>query len=234
MLKKMVLSLVVLVAASVPAWAQVTVTGEGITHAVPDVATVSVSVVTESKFAVTALDNNSDSMSKVIKSLKALGIKKEELKTSTFRLEQRYVEKVNDTGGKEMVANGYTVINDLTISVCQTDTLGKVLDNLVKSGVNRVNSVSYGFSDPVKLLDQAREAAIKDARRKAELYVKTAGSKLGAVKTIAEYSARGYGAYSEDSSGYSNTVRGGRAVVEPGSRSIKVSVTVVWDVVPTK
>ena len=47
------------------------------------------------------------------------------------------------------------------------------------------------MSGPSKALDQAREAAIADARRKAEVYARAAGMRLGQVEWITE--ASGFG-----------------------------------------
>ena len=66
------------------------------------------------------------------------------------------------------------------------DTVGDVLDKLVKSGANKVSGVTYGLNDPSKVLDEARVAAVKDAKRRADLYSKTADVRLGKVITISE------------------------------------------------
>ena len=57
--------------------------------------------------------------------------------------------------------------------------VGEVLDQLVAAGANNVANVEFTVSEPGKLLDEARNAAFADARRKAELYAKAAGAQLG-------------------------------------------------------
>jgi uncharacterized protein len=49
--------------------------------------------------------------------------------------------------------------------------------------------VEFLHADMAKALDQAREAAFADARRKAELYAHAAGLELGRVAWITEDSA---------------------------------------------
>jgi len=61
-----------------------------------------------------------------------------------------------------------------------------VIDRLVAAGVNDISDIQFVVSAPSKPLDAAREAAMADARRKAELYAKAAGVVLGPAKMISE------------------------------------------------
>ena len=70
--------------------------------------------------------------------------------------------------------------------------VGKLLDRLVDAGANRGMQISFGMDNPEELLDQARLAAVLDARKKAELYVKGAGGSLGPVLTIVEGNLQPY------------------------------------------
>ena len=61
-----------------------------------------------------------------------------------------------------------------------------VIDVLVGAGANDIGGLNFSVSQASKLLDDARERAIADARRKAEIYAKAAGVTLGAPLNIAE------------------------------------------------
>ena len=72
------------------------------------------------------------------------------------------------------------LIDRLTGSVyrCQASVRGKaaaLVDTLVGAGANTIGGISFMVSQPSKLLDEAREQAVADARRKAEIYAKAAG-----------------------------------------------------------
>ena len=71
--------------------------------------------------------------------------------------------------------------------------VGDVLDRVVAAGATDVGNVSFLYlvSDASKLLDRAREAAIADARRKAEVYAKAAGIQLGRLEWITEDTSNG-------------------------------------------
>ena len=72
------------------------------------------------------------------------------------------------------------------MTIRQIGKVGDILDRLVTAGATDVGSVEFLHSDLSKALDQAREAAVADARRKAELYAHAAGLTLGSVTWITE------------------------------------------------
>jgi len=223
----MFLSCAFVLLAAVPAWAQITVTGEGKIAATPDMATVVLAVVTEEANAMNALEANSASMSKLIKAVESLGLTKKEIRTDSFQISPRYLYPKD----QEPRLVGYTVVNRLILTICYADTLGKVLDSAVKHGANRIDSVQWGFKDPQKLLDQARVAAVMDAKRKATMMANAAGSSLGTLVSMSESSQ-----YSPPRNSYStlaDSTPGGRSVpMEAGTQTLRVTVSVVWNVGP--
>jgi uncharacterized protein YggE len=63
---------------------------------------------------------------------------------------------------------GYSVSNQVRVKIRQITKVGKILDRLVTAGAMDIGNISFLVSDPSKALDEARKAAIADARRKAE------------------------------------------------------------------
>jgi hypothetical protein len=59
------------------------------------------------------------------------------------------------------------------------DQVGDILDRLVTAGATEIGSVEFLVSEPSTALDHAREVAIADARRKAEVYAQASGIRLG-------------------------------------------------------
>jgi hypothetical protein len=64
-----------------------------------------------------------------------------------------------------------------------------VIDTLVGAGANDIGNIAFEVSQASKLLDDAREKAVADARRKAEIYAKAAGVTLGGPLSISEEGA---------------------------------------------
>ena len=109
--------------------------------------------------------------------------------------------------------------------------LGKVsdvLDRMVDAGVTDVGNVAFLHSDPAKALDQAREAAVADARRKAELYARASGFTLGRVVWLTEG-----GALTPPGSMPMFRAQASMAApvpIAPGEDTLRVQITVGFDI----
>jgi len=66
-----------------------------------------------------------------------------------------------------------------------------VLDRVVSTGSNELRGIRFQVEKPGPLMDGAREDAVKDALRKAKIYVAAAGVALGPVLTINEHGGGG-------------------------------------------
>lgn len=150
----------------------ITASGEGAIEAVPDVAYVSIGVITEGIELSKVQLENSEKMTKVIESLTQLGIKKEEIKTTNYNVNPKY-EWNKDTGKNTI--SGYTVYNNLEVTINDINITGSLLDEVVASGSNSINSVRFGLKNETDLYNQALEIAVKDAKAKAEAMGKGLG-----------------------------------------------------------
>src|SRR5215472_5055787 len=68
----------------------------------------------------------------------------------------------------------------------QLERVGVTLDQAVAAGANTVSGVSFTVSDPAILRDQARAAAMTDARSRAEQIANLAGVELGSLVQVSE------------------------------------------------
>lgn len=142
----------------------ITASGEGAIQASPDVAYVSVGVITEGKELAKVQADNTDKMTKVMASLTKLGIKKEEIKTTGYNVSPKY-EWNEKTSVSTIV--GYTVSNTLEVTVNDITKTGSLLDAAVASGSNTIYGVRFGLKNQTTLYNQALEIAVKDAKAKA-------------------------------------------------------------------
>ncbi|MCB1514593.1 MAG: SIMPL domain-containing protein [Hyphomicrobiaceae bacterium] len=162
---------------------QVTVTGEGKVAARPDMARISLGVVSEAATAKEALKANSGAMDALIGGLKARGIPADDIQTTNFDVSPRYVHTKD---GKPPTIDGYRVSNDVAIVVRELAQLGPMLDEIVSVGANRIGGLSFAIADAEALKDEARRNAIANARQRADLYANAAGARLGQVLVISE------------------------------------------------
>jgi uncharacterized protein len=163
----------------------VSVTGEASISVPPDIAFVDAGVATDAKTAHEASDANNVAMGKVMTALKAADIDAKDIQTSRLSLQPQYAP--NRSGPSPIV--GYRASNRVTVRIHDVTKVANVIDTLVGAGANDIGNVNFEVSQASKLLDDAREKAVADARRKAEIYARAAGVTLGAPLSISEEGA---------------------------------------------
>ncbi len=160
----------------------VTVTGEATVSIAPDVAVIRIGVGSLGKTAREASDANAKQMTAVLSAIRSAGIADRDVQTSRLSLQPQY--DPNKGGTARLL--GFQVTNQLTIRIRDIDSLPSILDRAIAAGANEMSGIEFIVSEQSKLLDQARDDAVSDARRKAELYAKAAGAVLGPVAAITE------------------------------------------------
>lgn len=166
--------------------ARVVVTGEGSVVLAPDYAEVRSGVTARGKSAKEALDANSKLMTAVTGALQNSGVEPRDIQTARFSVAPVYAQQ-QSSNPRTLV--GFEAVNQVAVTIHQLARLGDILDRMVAAGATDIGTVEFLHSDAAKALDQARQAAIADARRKAELYAQSAGLALGGVLWITEDAA---------------------------------------------
>ncbi|HZY68127.1 MAG TPA: SIMPL domain-containing protein [Devosia sp.] len=208
------------------------ITGHGEVMAAPDTAFVTSGVTSQGLTAKEALDANNADMAKLIETLKGAGIEAVDIQTSGFSVNPNYVySEERDANGYQLPPKivGYTVYNGVTVVVRDLENLGAVLDQAVTVGANQVSGVSFSVDDPSELLNEARKAAVADAREKAELYAEAAGVELGDLTSISELT--GYAQPPQPFMVKAEAVAADRSMVpvEVGQLTFSIDVNVSWD-----
>lgn len=162
------------------------VTGTGKTLLAPDMAILDLAVVSEAKTAREALTDNSASMTKVLASLQEEGIAERDIQTSGFAIHPRYNNRRNNQHPQTPEIMGYSVRNSLTVRIRDLKRVGEILDTSVSLGINQGGNIRFANDDPSAALQQARTAAVHDARRKAQTLADAAGVELGRLIAMSE------------------------------------------------
>jgi uncharacterized protein YggE len=121
-------------------------------------------------------------MGKVLLALKIAGVDEKDVQTSRLSLQPQSAP--NRTGPSAIV--GYRASNRVIIKVRNVSNVAAVIDTLVGAGANEIGGINFMVSQASKLLDEVRDKAVADARRKAEIYARAAGVTLGAPLSISE------------------------------------------------
>jgi uncharacterized protein YggE len=195
--------------------AGITVNGSGSTTAAPDRAGFAFGTVSQAKTAAAALAASSEAVTRIIAALQRAGVAKADLQTAEVSLSPR----TNDNGDAIV---GYTASNTVSAVVRKLDDAGAVIDAAVGAGANQVSGPNLLVSDQVSAYHQALEAAVADARAKAQTLAAAAGGTLGRVTAISEGGATpiplASGAVAKDSG----------TPIEPGTQTITAMVSVTF------
>jgi uncharacterized protein YggE len=201
--------------------AVISVTGEATVTVAPDVAQIEAGVTSDAKTAREASDANNAAMGKVLLALKGSGIEAKDFQTSRLSLQPQSAP--NRSGPSAIV--GYRASNRVTVRLRDITKVAGVIDTLVAAGANDIGGINFMVSNASKLLDDARQQAVADARRKADIYAKAAGVTLGAPLSISEEGAPGPVLYR------AKLATAGMAVSAPvaqGEETLAVTISVSW------
>jgi uncharacterized protein YggE len=159
-----------------------TLTAEGRTTRVPDIAEVSTGVVTTAPTAAAAMRDNAAKMTAVVDAVRKAGVADRDIQTSGLNLSPQYRYENN----QPPVLTGYQASNTVNIRIRRIADTGKLLDSLVAVGANQINGPTFVVDDQQAALDEARVAAVKAGRARAELYAGAAGLKVKRIVSISE------------------------------------------------
>ena len=154
----------------------------GETRVAPDMASISLGVLTEAKSAAEALAANAVRMNAVMASLKRAGIADKDVQTSNLSVNPQYRYQEN----MPPVLTGYQVSNQATVTVRDLKRLGPAVDATVNAGANQVNGISFGITDATAAENAAREAAVKALTARSELYARATGYRVLRLVSLSE------------------------------------------------
>ncbi len=207
----------------------ITVSAEGKTFVVPDIARTSFSVVSEGVSPTTITTENNKKICAAIDFVKGKGIDSKDVQTSGYNLSPRYEY---DKNKRTTFISGYTLTQTVDIKIRDFSKIAEIIGGLPSLGINQIGGLSFTVDDPEKFLTEARKEAFEKARAKASAIVSLGGARLGRVITVGE-SSGGFQppmyARSEAKLGL-----GGAAdmaplpSIEPGSQEVQLTVSITY------
>jgi len=199
----------------------VTVTGEATVAVAPDAAIIRIGVSSQDKTAREASDANAKQMTAVLAAIKSNNIAERDIQTSRLSLQPQY--DPNKSGTARLT--GFQATNQVTVRIRDIGNLAAILDSAISAGANEMSGIEFIVSEQSKLLDRARDDAIADAHRKAELYAKAAGARLGHVVAISDEG-------STPAPRPMQALRAGAVPISPGEQTLRAVVTVSYELTP--
>ena len=170
---------------SAPTMRTINAAGHGEVYIVPDLAYIYVGVQSDADEVSDALNKNSAQAQAVADAVKAQGVDVKDIQTASFNV---YPMTDYDMNG-QVSRKYYVVQNTVYITVRDLSKLGVLLDAIVRSGANNINSISFDVQNKDAALEQARDMAIAKARAEAEAIAKASGVTLGDLQTVNVYTS---------------------------------------------
>jgi uncharacterized protein YggE len=205
----------------------ISVTGEASVSVAPDQAQIDGGVTSDARTAREASDANSAAMGKVLLALKGAGIEEKDYQTSRLSLQPQFATPKAAERTPGIVS--FRASNRVTVRIRDVTKVANVIDVLVGAGANDIGGINFTVTQASKHLDEAREKAIADARRKAEIYAKAAGVTLGEPISISEE-----GAPVPVFRGKVASPMAAGAPVAQGEETLSVTVGVSWAIKATQ
>ncbi len=201
-------------------------TGEGKVVAKPDVAVIDLSILTEASTSKAAQDQNSTKSNALTDFLKKQGIDDKDIKTISYNIYPQYSYQPNT----KPTISGYQVNQSVQVKVRDLTKSDVILSGVVAAGVNQVNNFQLKIDDPEKLKNQAREAAIKDAKAKADILEKQLGIRLGRIINFSEGSNSVPPIYYGAPDVLGKGMGGGGPSIPTGENEIIINVTITYQI----
>jgi len=161
----------------------INVSAQGSVKATPDVAYVEIGVITENENANVAQQNNADIMSKVVNAIKESGVVESDIKTTNYYISPKYIYD-RDTGKNEI--NGYTVTNQVQVTVRDIKKTGNIIDVAASNGANMSSNITFAVSNYELYYNQALKIAVENAKKRAETIAGAIGITLGTPVSVSE------------------------------------------------
>jgi uncharacterized protein YggE len=156
------------------------VSGTASVNILPDRALIQLGVQSNGRTPREVQARNAETISQVIKALKAQGVEAKDISTDRYIIQPLYED------WDDLQIKGYRIFNVISITLREVDKASDTIATAFQAGANQVVNVEFYTSELRKHRDQAREMAMKAASEKAEALSQAAGAETSCVLNISE------------------------------------------------
>lgn len=157
------------------------VSGEGRVSVQPDVAVVYAGVTATGKELPRVTNDANAAMRRVLDAVGKARIPARDVQTTRHDVS---VDRDWSISKGPRPVTGYTVTDEVRVTVRDLSRVGPVIDGVLAAGSNTLRSLSFEKDDPTPEQARALAAAYASARAKAEALARAAGVTLGEVVTV--------------------------------------------------
>jgi uncharacterized protein YggE len=162
----------------------VVVIGEGVVHAVPDRAWITVGAESRASSAREAQRRNTELMTPILEKLRAAGLPADAIRTIGYDVQYEW-----DFVNNKRVGRGYVARNTVEVRVDNIERVGEFLEIAGGSGATSLGGVRFDLKNRAQLQREALKLAVEDARAKADAVAAASGRTVARILQIAELGA---------------------------------------------
>ncbi|MFT5676102.1 MAG: hypothetical protein ACI808_002039 [Paraglaciecola sp.] len=155
-------------------------TGMGEVVAQPDMAVFSVEVTETRKTAKEAKQAVDKAVAAFTERLSKQGVERSDVESANITLRPEYHYQKD----QKPELTGYRASRHITVTVKQLDNLNQYLDGALGDGINTINNIQLKVSNEAEFVELARQAAIQDAKAKANSLATGFGEEVDGVWKI--------------------------------------------------
>jgi len=196
------------------------VSGKAKVSVVPDMATFTFAIEGRGQELAVVKQDIDTRTAKLVQLCKSVGVDTKKITATEVSIRPQY-------NYQNKTFLGYAVTRTVNVTLTDLDNYSALVSGAIDAGITTIQNIVVDTSSRDDLQREALEAAVQDARDKAQIVARGAGVKLGKVVSIIE------GGIPVEASSYrllgtEAAQIDGAAVVEPGEISITAMVTVTF------
>lgn len=205
----------------------ISITGYAEVSAKPDVAQITISVLSENRDLGVATEDNNTKTNAIVSFLKENGIEDKDIKTSTYNINPRY-EYYSDYRNRYLA--GYEVTQSLVVKIRNLDSVGEIIAGSSERGSNDISSLSFIIDDDEALKAQVKKQAIDDAKLKASELAKDLGISLSEIVGFYENNYYSTPQISYAKVEMAKSLDSSTPSIEAGENTIIASITITYKI----
>ena len=163
----------------------ITVTAQGQSSIMPDMASASFTIATSADTAGAATSDNNARYNRVLQALARLDIAKSDIQTTSYSLSYNPPPKPPEIPQRGQ-QYGYSADRSISVTVHRLPDVGKIIDTAVAAGVTSIDGVSFDTTDHRGEFARALRDAVDRAHQHAAAMASAAGLRVVRVKEMQE------------------------------------------------
>ncbi len=198
----------------------ITVTASGRVEVVPDVASISVGIITTGDTAAAAQKDHAAPVNAMLDTLRELGIDEKDIQTTSSGVMPVWQEEGEETTSYE----AHTV---LAVDNVAIDEIPSVMEACLDAGATEVDGPEYSTAAYEDSYQEALAKAVEAARPKAEAIAAASGVRLGGIVAVSEGPEDRTYALDEAAADAAGTKEEGMEIA-PGEVAVEAQATVTF------